>query len=37
VIFKYENGQKLEPIEHLVINVVDDLAGSIIEQVANRK
>lgn len=37
VIFKYEDGKKLEPIEHLVINVVDDLAWTIIEQVANRK
>ena len=37
VIFKEENGEKLEPIEQLIINVDDSLAGTIIEAVANRK
>jgi GTP-binding protein len=37
VIFKTENGQKLEPIEQLIVNVDDNLAGTIIENMANRK
>lgn len=37
VIFKYEEGKKLEPIEQLVITVDDATVGSIIEAVANRK
>jgi len=37
VIFKMEGGKKLEPIEQLIINVEDHLAGSIIEMIANRK
>ncbi len=37
VIFKEENGKKLEPIEQLIVNVDDGLAGSIIENVSNRK
>lgn len=37
VIFKTENGEKLEPIEQLIINVEDHLSGSIIEMIANRK
>ncbi len=37
VIFKMENGEKLEPIEQLIVNVEDNLAGAIIETVANRK
>ncbi len=31
------NGDKMEPIEQLIINVEDHLAGSIIEMIANRK
>ncbi len=37
VIYKEENGKKLEPIEQLIVNVDDGLAGSIIENVSNRK
>lgn len=37
VIIKHENGQKLEPIEHLVINVDEWLSGTIIEMISNRK
>lgn len=37
VIFKFDDGQKLEPIEQLVITVDDATVGSIIEAVANRK
>lgn len=37
VIFKLENGEKLEPIEQLIVNVEDHLSGSIIEMIANRK
>jgi GTP-binding protein len=32
-----ENGNKQEPMEQLIINVDDNLAGSIIETVSNRK
>lgn len=37
VIFKVEDGKKLEPIENLVINIEDHLAGSVIEALSNRK
>lgn len=37
VIFKMENGTKLEPIEQLILNVDDAIAGSLIEVIANRK
>jgi len=37
VIFKKENGKKLEPIEHLLINVDENISGKVIEMVANRK
>lgn len=37
VIYKFEDGKKLEPIEQLVITVDDDTIGTIIETVANRK
>lgn len=37
VIFKEEGGQKLEPIEQLIVNVEDGLTGSIIENISNRK
>ena len=37
MIYKEENGKKLEPIEQLIVNVDDGLAGSIIENVSNRK
>lgn len=37
VIFKEHNGQIQEPIEHVVINVADDLAGTVIEMLSNRK
>ncbi|UFX82809.1 translational GTPase TypA [Candidatus Absconditicoccus praedator] len=37
VIMKEQDGKKLEPIESLIVNVADDLAGTIIEKVAQRK
>ena len=37
VIIKHEGGQKLEPIENLVINVDEALSGTIIEMISNRK
>lgn len=37
VIFKEENGQKMEPIERLIISVADGISGTIIEQISNRK
>lgn len=38
VIFKHdEQGKKLEPIEQLIIHVEDNLAGTIIQNIANRK
>ena len=37
VIFKEENGQKLEPIEIVVVDVPDQLAGIVIEQLGKRK
>lgn len=37
VIFKYDEGKKLEPIEQLVITVDDAVVGTVIEAVANRK
>lgn len=37
VIFKKEGDKTLEPIEHVFINVPDELAGTIIELLSNRK
>ena len=37
VIFKEENGEKLEPIEQVIINVEDGLSGTIIDMVAKKK
>ncbi|MBG90532.1 MAG: translational GTPase TypA [Actinobacteria bacterium] len=37
VIFKEENGQKLEPYEELTIEVQEDYLGAIIEQLGERK
>ena len=37
VIFKEENGQKQEPIEIVVVDVPDSLAGIVIEQLGKRK
>ncbi len=37
VIFKTENGHKMEPMEQLIISVDDNLAGSIIDRIAKRK
>lgn len=37
VIMKEQDWKKLEPIESLIVNVADDLAGTIIEKVAQRK
>ena len=37
VIFKIENGQKKEPIENLIISVEDNLSGTIIDMISQRK
>ena len=37
VIFKEEGGKKLEPIEIVVVDVPDQLAGIVIEQLGKRK
>ena len=37
VIYKYENGKKLEPIEHVVVNVANEKAWAIIERLSNKK
>jgi predicted membrane GTPase involved in stress response len=37
VIFKQENGHKLEPIEQVIINVDEALSGTIIDIVAKKK
>lgn len=37
VIFKVENGVKMEPIEHVVISVDESLSGTIIDLLAKRK
>lgn len=37
VIFKMEDGKKLEPIENLIVNVDDKLAWTMIELISNRK
>lgn len=37
VILRKENGKVMEPMENLVVNVADDLTGTIIEQISNRK
>ena len=37
VIIKEENGVKLEPFEHLVIDAPDDCSGAVIEKLGKRK
>lgn len=37
VIFKQIDGHKMEPIEHVVINVDEKLSGSIIDMIAKKK
>ena len=37
VIIKEENGIKLEPFEHLVVDVPDDFTGTVIEKLGKRK
>jgi len=37
VIFKEKNGKKLEPMEHLVIDVPDEFSGNVIEKLGTRK
>ncbi len=37
VIFKMEDGKKMEPIEHVVISVDETLSGTIIDLLAKRK
>ncbi len=37
VILKEENGVKMEPYEHLVVDVPDDLTGTVIEKLGRKK
>ncbi|WP_331774905.1 translational GTPase TypA [Sulfurospirillum sp. 1612] len=37
VIIKVENGVKLEPYEHLVVDVPDDFTGTVIEKLGRKK
>ena len=37
VLFKEENGQKMEPIEHMVVDVPEEFSGKVIEMVTQRK
>lgn len=37
VIIKEENGKKLEPYEEIIIDVPQDMAGTVIEKLAKRK
>ena len=37
MIYKEENGQKLEPMENLVVSVEDGLSGTVIDMLAPRK
>jgi len=37
VIIKEENGVKLEPFEHLVVDVPDEFTGAVIEKLGKRK
>lgn len=37
VIYKYEDGKKLEPMEHLYVDVPDDCIGSVMEKLGMRK
>ena len=37
VIFKEENGEKLEPYEEVIIDVPNDMSGAVIEKLSKRK
>ncbi|CDZ75366.1 GTP-binding protein TypA/BipA homolog [Peptoniphilus sp. ING2-D1G] len=37
VLFKYEGGKKLEPMEKVTIDVSNEFVGSVIEKLGNRK
>ena len=37
VLMKEENGQKMEPIEHMVVDVPEEFSGKVIEMVTQRK
>jgi GTP-binding protein len=37
VIFKEENGEKLEPYEEVIIDVPSDMSGAVIEKLSKRK
>ena len=37
VLFKEVDGQRMEPVEHLVIDVPEDFSGKVIEMVTQRK
>ncbi|MDA0781566.1 MAG: translational GTPase TypA [Rickettsiales bacterium] len=37
VLFKEENGKKLEPIEEVVVDVDDEFSGTVVEKVSLRK
>ncbi len=37
VLFKEENGKKMEPIEHLVVDVPEEFSGKVIEMVTQKR
>jgi GTP-binding protein len=37
VIFKEENGEKLEPYDEVIIDVPNDMSGVVIEKLSKRK
>ncbi|MCD6379417.1 translational GTPase TypA [bacterium] len=37
VIYKYENGKRLEPIEHLFVDCEEEFIGAVTEKLAQRK
>lgn len=37
VIYKYENGKKLEPIEHLTVDCEEEFLGAVTEKLGRRK
>ncbi len=37
VLFKTENGERLEPIEEVTVDVDDAYTGVVIEKISNRK
>ncbi len=37
ILFKEENGQKLEPVEYVVVDIPDNYMGAVTEKVSSRK